>query len=160
MLNINGEFGSFIELAGAVAQAEARVYRCMSAAFFNVGDSYTQFHKKARLSGRPGLNTQSRIGLSRSTHTEVAGADLDSLNSATFFSGPVTKYVKVHEFGATIVPVRAKLLRFQINGKWFSAKKVTIPPRLKWFEGWDRYEPHRNRILENCMADVAKGLAK
>jgi phage virion morphogenesis protein len=38
---------------------------------------------------------------------------------------------RVHQFGATIVPVKAKLLAWKPrgSGQWFFAKKVTIPAR-------------------------------
>uniref|UniRef100_A0A6M3KA36 Putative tail protein n=1 Tax=viral metagenome TaxID=1070528 RepID=A0A6M3KA36_9ZZZZ len=38
-------------------------------------------------------------------------------------------YGRVHEFGATIVPKKAKALRFQVNGKWVTTQKVVIPKR-------------------------------
>ncbi|MBF0178096.1 MAG: phage virion morphogenesis protein [Magnetococcales bacterium] len=38
-------------------------------------------------------------------------------------------YAAVHQFGATIVPVQAKRLRFQIGSHVVYAKKVTIPAR-------------------------------
>lgn len=40
------------------------------------------------------------------------------------------KYALIHELGGTIVPVKAKALRFRLpNGQWVFATKVTIPPR-------------------------------
>lgn len=38
-------------------------------------------------------------------------------------------YAAVHQFGATIKPVKAKALRFQLNGQWFTRKQVKIPAR-------------------------------
>lgn len=38
----------------------------------------------------------------------------------------------VHEFGAVIKAKNAPYLRFQINGKWFRKKQVTIPARPLW----------------------------
>ena len=35
----------------------------------------------------------------------------------------------IHQYGATIRPVKAKALRFVINGRHIAAQKVTIPPR-------------------------------
>lgn len=39
------------------------------------------------------------------------------------------KYSKVHQFGATIVPIRKKILAFEINGRKIFAKKVKIKAR-------------------------------
>jgi HK97 gp10 family phage protein len=38
-------------------------------------------------------------------------------------------YAKIHEFGGVIRPVKAKALKFQIDGKWIVTKKVTMPAR-------------------------------
>jgi phage gpG-like protein len=38
-------------------------------------------------------------------------------------------YAAVHNYGATIVPVKAKALRFKCHGHWISKKKVVIPAR-------------------------------
>ena len=44
-------------------------------------------------------------------------------------NSPAKKYAPVHEFGAVITPVRAKALRFTIEGKTIFAKSVHIPAR-------------------------------
>jgi phage virion morphogenesis protein len=44
-------------------------------------------------------------------------------------------YGAVHQFGATIVPKRAKALRFHMGGRLIVASSVTIPPRP--YLGWD-----------------------
>jgi len=36
-------------------------------------------------------------------------------------------YARIHDQGGTIVPKKAKWLRFKINGKWVMTKKVKIP---------------------------------
>jgi phage gpG-like protein len=56
-----------------------------------------------------------------------------------FVVGTNTKYARVHQYGATIVPVTAKALRFRgytrtakgrkKYGAWIFAKKVVIPAR-------------------------------
>jgi len=43
--------------------------------------------------------------------------------------GTSIAYAAVHNYGATIVPVRAKALRFKCGRRWIFAKKVTIPAR-------------------------------
>lgn len=45
--------------------------------------------------------------------------------------GTNVRYAKTHQFGAVIVPVKAKLLRFRnkLTGAWIFAKKVKVPAR-------------------------------
>lgn len=43
--------------------------------------------------------------------------------------GPSSKGAAVQNFGATIVPKKARALTFRVGGRWFSLKKVTIPAR-------------------------------
>ncbi|KKN39096.1 hypothetical protein LCGC14_0746920 [marine sediment metagenome] len=38
-------------------------------------------------------------------------------------------YALIHELGGRIVPKKAKVLRFKVDGQWRSAKEVTIPAR-------------------------------
>lgn len=38
-------------------------------------------------------------------------------------------YARIHEFGGEIKAKRAKFLRFNIGGKWFSKKSVIMPKR-------------------------------
>jgi len=38
-------------------------------------------------------------------------------------------YARIHEYGGTIVPVRASALVFQVDGHWVRTQRVTIPPR-------------------------------
>jgi phage gpG-like protein len=44
-------------------------------------------------------------------------------------------YVATHQYGATIVPKRAKWLTFSVGGKWFRLKKAVIPKRQMIPEG-------------------------
>lgn len=160
MFNVSGTFSSFSDFADAINGADEVMFKHMSRAYFKVGDSYRQFHRAARLNGRPGLNTVSRIGLNRSSHTEVGGTNIGNLSAITFFSGLVTKYVNIHEYGGTIVPVKAKYLKFKIDGQWIMTKSVYIPPRLKWFDGWDRYAEDRDQILGDATEDALQEIAK
>ncbi len=43
--------------------------------------------------------------------------------------GSNVKYAPVHEYGATIRPVRGKWLRFKIMGQWKTVRQVIIPAR-------------------------------
>ena len=38
-------------------------------------------------------------------------------------------YVRIHEFGGTILPKKAEFLKFKINGRWIYTKKVIMPAR-------------------------------
>jgi len=38
-------------------------------------------------------------------------------------------YALIHELGGVVKPVRAKALRFQVDGQWVIAQSVTIPAR-------------------------------
>lgn len=130
--------------------------------------SFIHFHRRARLRGRPGLNPGSRIGLNRATTTETIGSDLDSLQVGTFFNSSVSRYVHVQELGTVgkggrlpdIVPVKAKFLRFVVDGKTIYAKKVSIPPRLKWLQSWDVFAPERDRILEAGLDRILEEVAE
>lgn len=78
---------------------------------------------KRKLSGEV-LNV--RTGrLRRSVHPELEF----SANRALAVVGTNVIYGRVHEYGATITPKKAKALRFQIGGKWFTRQKVVIPER-------------------------------
>lgn len=43
--------------------------------------------------------------------------------------GTNSRYARVHQFGGTIRPRRARALRFQSGGRWYTVKKVVIPAR-------------------------------
>lgn len=59
--------------------------------------------------------------LAASVSTEVTGG-------YTAQTGPGTVYGAVQEFGATIRPVRARALRFEVAGQVVFARQVTVPP--------------------------------
>jgi phage virion morphogenesis protein len=52
-----------------------------------------------------------------------------SVTNRGFSIGTNTRYAVTHQEGRTIVPVRAKMLRWSVGGKTFTAKKVEIPAR-------------------------------
>ena len=47
----------------------------------------------------------------------------------TVVIGTNAEYAAAHQFGATIRPKAKKALRFNMGGKWFTKKSVTIPAR-------------------------------
>lgn len=87
------------------------------------------------------------------------------LDSFTFNVGPDfvewgtnVHYAGVHQFGATIRPVNAKELRFQIPGVgWIRSKEVTIPARP--FIGIDEHDKEEiGGILVHWLEEAtAKG---
>lgn len=94
---------------------------------------------RERMRGRPGLFTRSGGGgLRGSLRAVVAGEALGELALSMVAGGGGTKYARVHEYGATIVPkagnptglLRWKGMRADGTFGWISAKKVKIPPRL------------------------------
>lgn len=74
-------------------------------------------------------------------------------NGAFSETAPSVVYGRIQELGGTVRPVRAKALRFQINGHWVSAKQVTIParPYLR-----PAVEDHREEIVAE-MREVLNG---
>jgi len=76
-----------------------------------------------------------------------------------FAIGTPIEYAHVHQYGATIVPVRAPLLRFKVRGVgWFSLKKATIPARKMLPEG-DSLGTWRDPIAE-ALGDAWERLWK
>jgi len=81
--------------------------------------------KKDFLSGQV-LNVRTNRLRSSVTYTNPEG----SPGGRFLKVGTNVKYAPIHEYGATIVPKTAKVLRFNIPGVgWRSAHKVIIPPR-------------------------------
>lgn len=78
------------------------------------------------------------------------------MGSITFVAGPDTvevgtnkPYGAVHQFGATIVPVRGTHLRFVIGGKPVYARSVTIPARPYLGIG-----PEDERVIAETVTDA------
>lgn len=61
-------------------------------------------------------------GRLRASLTSEVASDRVSVGTNLIYAPP-------HQFGATIVPVRAKMLAWQVGNAWHFAKRVTIPPR-------------------------------
>lgn len=130
--------------------------------FASVGEQFLTFHSRERLKGRPGLIMRSgNAGMSGSAHSVATGDSLASLQMRAFWSGGASRYVETHEYGKTIVPVRAKYLRFHIPGVgWRTASSVTIPARLEWIASWERFASYRTEILHKAVARAADKIAE
>lgn len=69
-------------------------------------------------------------------------------------------YGRVHEFGAIIKPVTAKMLRFEVNGEAVFAKQVQIPQR-SWLRPAVESERKRvTKLLTQEMESKIKEIAK
>ncbi len=70
------------------------------------------------------------------------------------------KYGKVHEYGMTIFPLRAKALRWiGPDGNPRFAKSVTIPRRPWMRPGYDEFRPKIVETLSDSAALAAKDMA-
>ena len=76
-------------------------------------------------------------------------------NGFTLTSG--TDYAATHQYGAVIVPVRAKWLTFSVDGQWFRLKKAVIPKRQMVPEGtWgDIWTEAFTQRFETIVSDWA-----
>ena len=61
--------------------------------------------------------------------TELVGSIHHEAQGDTVTIGTNAEYAAAHQFGATIRPKAKKALRFNMGGKWFTKKSVTIPAR-------------------------------
>ncbi len=67
--------------------------------------------------------------------------------------GTSIAYAAVHNYGATIRPVRAKALRFQCGNTWVFRRKVTIPARP--FADWTSQDTDELvATIENRIAAI------
>ena len=79
----------------------------------------------ARLNIRQKLNKHPRGHLANS----ITVTSKNTGSGAVAEVKPNREYARIHEFGGTIVPRRAKYLTFRVDGRLVRTKKVTIPAR-------------------------------
>lgn len=72
-----------------------------------------------------------------------------------------SKYARIHEFGGTILPKRGRFLVFEANranrrgkGTKVFARSVTIPPRLRFFESFQKDTGGRSIMLRAAVAEA------
>ncbi len=85
--------------------------------------------QKEQMSGRPGIRTISGSA-KRSWHVTskgVKGGIVANLKSSS-------KYLPVHQYGATIKPKTSPYLHFKTSTGWVKTKQVKIPKRLHIIE--------------------------
>ncbi len=162
MIDISIETGEQFDRFAQRLGSPDLAFKPMKRAFQNIAEQFLQFHQKDRMRGRPGLIMRSgSAGMIGSRQWSVVGERLENLSADMFWSGAANKYVRVHEYGATIVPKRAKFLVFKAaDGAWVRTKSVTIPPRLGWFDAWDRFAPNRGRIYDRILRETVEGMTK
>lgn len=161
MIDISaGGFEEVERTASVVKKTAAAAAAPVANALGKIGHGFIAFHQPRKLRGRPGLNIRSQAaGMGGARQVLVEGNDLNTLEARVFWGPQVSKYVRTHEYGAVIKPVRARFLRFKVDGRWVMTKKVTIPARLGWFDTWDDFKGIRDKILDECRGDIVKRLA-
>ena len=82
---------------------------------------------RMRMSGRVLNRRSGNLWNSVGYNVKASNQDVTAL---VYGGGPTAPYLKAHEFGATIRPKKpGGLLRFEIGGEVFFAKKVVLPER-------------------------------
>lgn len=104
--------------------------------------------QKEQMTGRPGLKTQTGT-LKRSWFTQGSGSGLDYAVKLVTRS----KYAAIHQFGGIIKAKNKPYLKFQIGGKWFQKKQITIPKRLHIYE---EFKESGAKIIVEAMQNRLK----
>jgi len=143
---------------------------------------------RKRLSGRKdgdkGLYRRDGA-LADSMRHQVTGSGLADLALSVYAGGLGAKYALVHEYGATIVPrqdravtvrrrlrdgsvrtytYKRRLLTWRAEygpykGRWFSARKVVIPPRLEFVKTFREDTARRRTFLAAMLRDALDSTA-
>lgn len=92
---------------------------------------------------RQKLNRNARGVLEASVQTVI----INSRKAEAGVPANTLPYSLVHEFGATIFPRKAKMLRFVIDGKVIFARSVTIPAR-----------PYMRPAAKSSQRDIVKAV--
>ena len=93
--------------------------------------------RKAVDAGGHQVMNYARINIRNKLNKQPTGALWNSIDvvakndgeGAVAVVAPHRVYARIHEFGGTIVPRRAKYLTFRVDGRLVRTKKVTIPAR-------------------------------
>lgn len=92
---------------------------------------------KAVDAGGHQIMNYARINIRNKLNKQPTGALANSIDVVSKQDGsgavavvaPHRVYARIHEFGGTIFPRRAKFLTFRVDGHFVRARKVTIPAR-------------------------------
>ena len=68
--------------------------------------------------------------------------------------GSNLKYARIQEVGGDIFPVKARVLKFQIGGKWISSKHVRIPPHFYMMSTLADEKDNIFQIIKNAQGEA------
>lgn len=90
------------------------------------------------------------------THEVRGNAVAVGSNRTVTYDGRSHNLADIHQFGRTIRPVKAKLLRFKINGQFVSALETKIPARpMLPTGGWpDEWAADVAAIVDDYLAEA------
>lgn len=83
-----------------------------------------------------------------------------SKDQVTVYVGSDLEYAAIQEFGGEIRPVRARVLRFQVNGEWVAAKRVRIPARPYVRPAFDEDGDAAVREIGEAFRDIIRAAVK
>jgi HK97 gp10 family phage protein len=106
--------------------------------------AYAQDNARNKLNKHPTGNLTNSIGIKREGKYVLAGV-----------FGVI--YAKIHEFGGVIRPVKAKALKFQIDGKWIVTKKVTMPARPYLRPAVDEHMEEIKQAVKDALRGLLQG---
>ena len=101
--------------------------------FHDSKDPYGRPWKAVLRGGQP-LRDTGNLANSFTYRVSGDGVTIGSGLTVTY-NGRRHNLADIHQFGRTIRPVKAKALRFKLNGRFATAKETTIPPRPMLPEG-------------------------
>lgn len=122
-------------------------------------DSNGQWQRANITSGRPGLHRRS--GALNKSFAALDVSTGEGIGDAASLAFTTSKYARIHEFGGTILPKRGKYLVWEAKGtgrrgkttKVF-ARSVTIPPRMRFFESFQKDTGGRSIMLRAAVAEA------
>jgi HK97 gp10 family phage protein len=136
------EFMSDMRKMSAVARS-ATIMDALEAGA-SIIQAYAQDNARNKLNKHPTGNLTNSIGIKREGKYVLAGV-----------FGVI--YAKIHEFGGVIRPVKAKALKFQIDGKWIVTKKVTIPARPYLRPAIDEHFEEVKQAVKDALRGLLQG---
>lgn len=144
------------EYFAALAKVPERLGKEMRKGLFRYVRSFTNVNgvwQRGNLRGRPGLFRRS--GDLARTFQAMDVSSGDTIAGAAALGFTTSKYARIHEFGGTILPKRAKFLRFKDtrkgHGHFVSVRSVTIPARMRWFESFQKDTGGRSIMLRAAI---------
>ena len=150
----------------AMRKAPKALFSSLKSTWFKHHTRFVTRMKTERLSGRPGLKTQTGT-LKRGLIVKTEGTTLNTLEVRSVFTGPHAKFAHVHEHGMTIHAKNGKYLVFPIRAGgasrstkiagWAMVESVTIPARLGFEETWKRMLPMLFRRTNIAVGRALKG---